>query len=256
MSKKNTVASQKSAAKRNARAKAKSASAAKAKQTPMGVAKRKMRGLQMGNGNMDFDQVLNQALRQAQKGGNGSQPAFNSTEEVMDGIVKAAGETFKLFCYNAVAKELVEQGAIQHTFKADLFEIGSKMLVIDNRVSVLKAYIASPEADESVISTETLDIGTTLQNIADELYNEIMALDAHSLVIEETVARLAAEAPEGEDNERRAKVLTAVAYKLLAEIQLAVMDEHPEQLEAKAAEDKPEIQEDVTGGNNEPVAAQ
>lgn len=219
MSKKTTAASQKSAAKRNARAKAKSASAAKAKQTPMAQAKRKMRGLNIG-GNNNFDSVLEQAVRQINKGGNVSGPAFNSTEEVMDGIVKAAGETFKLFCYNAVAKELVDKGAIEHNFRIDINMIGEGMMLIDNRVTTLRAYINSPEADEGVIGTEALEIGTLIQNYADELYEEIARMEEHSLIIEETVGRLAAEITEGSESERRARVLTTVAYKLLAAIKL------------------------------------
>lgn len=248
MSKKSAAAIQKSAAKRNARAKAKSASAAKAKQTPMGQAKRKMRGLNIG-GNNNFDAVLNQAVRQIKKGGNVSGPAFNSTEEVMDGIVKAAGETFKLFCYNAVAKELVEEGAIEHNFRIDLNMVGEGMMLIDNRVTTLRAYINSPEADEAVIGTEALEIGTLIQNYADELYEEIARMEEHSLIIEETIARLANEVPEGSESERRARVLTTIAYKLLAAIKLQLT---PSQVAAENETPADEVvaEENVTKGES------
>ena len=253
MSKKNTVASQKSAAKRNARAKAKSAQAAKAKNSPMGLVKKKMRGLNIGGQN-NFDDVLNQAVSQIGKGGNGSGVTFNSTDEVMDGIVKAAGETFKLFCYNAVAKELADTGAIEHNFRVDLTLMGQAMMVIDNRVTRLRAYMGQDDADEGVFGTEALDIGTSIQNVADELYEEMARLEDHSLIIEETISRLAAEIPEGEEAERRARVLTRIAYKLLAAIKLDMTPAQIEQEENTPAEDRV-IQEDVTGGNNAPEAA-
>ena len=254
MSKKTTAASQKSAAKRNARAKAKATSAAKAKNTPMGIAKKKMRGLNIGGQN-NFDDVLNQAVRQIGKGNNGSGVTFNSTQDVLDGIVKAAGETFKLFSYCAVAKELADEGAIQHNFRADLTLLGQAMMVIDNRVTTLMAYMKGEDADEGVFGTEALDIGTQIQNIADELYEEMTRMDEHSLVIEETIARLAGEITDGEESERRARVLTRIAYKLLAAIKLDMTPAQVEDEDNTPAEDRV-IQEDVTGGDNAPVAAQ
>lgn len=236
MSKKTTVASQKSAAKRNARAKAKAASAAKAKNTPMGQAKRKMRGLTIGGQN-DFSDVLNQAVHQINKGDNVSGPAFKSTAEAMDGIIKAAGESFKLFCYNAVAKELIDEGAIRHTMKLDIEGVAAAMMDIDNRVSVLRAYMLSPECDEGVVSTEMLDIGTQIQNKSDEMYNEIIAMETHSLVVEDTINRLAAEQEEGSEHERRAKVLTAIGYKLLASVKLQLPLAEIEAMEQQEAEE-------------------
>ena len=254
MSKKSAATSQKNAAKRNARAKAKATSANKAKQSPMGVAQRKMRGINLSAGN-NFDAVLNQAVRQINKGGDvGSAPQFNSTKEVMDGIVKAAGETFKMFCYNAVTKELADSGAIDYNFRIDLNLIGEGMMNIDNRVTRLRAYMNSPEMDEAAFGTEALEIGTLIHAFADELYEEVARMDEHSLVIEETISRLAAELSEGTEAERRARVLTTTAYKLLAAIKLQLT---PEQVNAENSEKAEEaVQEDNTGDNNEPVVAE
>lgn len=254
MSKKSTATSQKNAAKRNARSKAKAVSANKAKQAPMSVAKRKMRGINL-NGANNFDAVLEQAVRQINKGGNvGSQPQFNSTKEVMDGIVKAAGETFKMFCYNAVAKELADSGAIEHNFRIDLNLIGEGMMKVDNRVTRLRAYMNQPDMDEGAFGTEALEIGTLIHAFADELYDEVTRMDEHSLIIEETIARLAAELPEGTDTERRARVLTTTAYKLLAAIRLQLS---PEQVDAENSEKAESVeQEDNAGENNQPVVAE
>lgn len=251
MSKKSTATSQKNAAKRNARSKAKTTSANKAKQSPMGVAKRKMRGINL-NGANNFDAVLDQAVRQIKKGGNvGSEPQFNSTDEVMAGITKAAGETFKMFCYNALAKELADKGAIEHNFRVDLTMIGQGMMNIDNRVSTLRAYLNSPEADEGVFGTEALEIGTLIHGFADELYDEVARMDEHSLIIEETIARLAAELPEGSEQERRARVLSTIAYKLLAAIKLQMTP-----AEVEAENDEAVAQKNNTGESTQPAAAE
>lgn len=251
MSKKTAAASQKSAAKRNARSKAKAVSAAKGKNAPMGVARKKMRGLNINGGGNNFNAVLDQAVRQINKGGNvGSGPQFNSTSEVIAGIVKAAGETFKMFCYAAVAKELADEGAIEHNFRADISTIGEGMMLVDNRVTRLRYFLESPEFDEGAFGTEALEIGTIIHGMADELYEEVARMDEHSLVIEETISRLASELPEGEEAERRAKVLSACAYKLLAAIKLQMT---PAQIKAEnetPAEEAPVAEESVPGGES------
>ena len=218
MSKKQNASAQKNAQTRNSRAKAKRASIARGKNAPM-ARMRNVFGDQPGG--MDFDNVLNNAVRQINKGNVASGASYNSSDDMLTGVKKAASELFKMYSYLTLVAFMVNKKVIEHTFKIDLDEMSLNLMAMDNKVSRLMMLIHDPDTDEGVVATEALDIGTDLQNYADVLYNEIANLEEHSLVIEETINRLSTEVDEADPTKARFKVLETLAYQKLAEVKLA-----------------------------------
>lgn len=218
MSKKQNASAQKNAQKRNSRAKAKRASIARGKNAPM-ARMRNVFGDQPGG--MDFDNVLNNAVRQINKGNVASGASYNSSDDMLTGVKKAASELFKMYSYLTLVAFMVNKKVIEHTFKIDLDEMSLNLMAMDNKVSRLMMLINDPDTDEGAVATEALDIGTDLQNYADVLYNEIANLEEHSLVIEETINRLSTEVDETDPTKARFKVLETLAYQKLAEVKLA-----------------------------------
>ena len=232
-------ASQNRAAKRNARAKAKRISGNKARSAPKAVAARETKRLvrKLGGHHMEFESVLENAVRNINKGGKPLETTINSPTEMVEGLKRNIGEVFKFFSYVVLLKNMVEKQIIEHTLVIDLKPIALDLIHIDSRVSRLIPLLGANE--EEAVVTECLDIATTIQNYADELYAEITRAEPHSLVIEETIDSLGTEV-EGEMSyaERSAKVLNALAYNYLATIQTEVIaaEPAPEQQEEPVAE--------------------
>lgn len=218
MSNKNSV--QKRAQKRNARAKQKSISNAKGRAAPSAIANRENRRLarKLGVHHLDFDSVLGNAVRQINKG---TQPAsdaeFKSPQDMIDGLKRNIGEVFKLFSYVALLNGMIEKKIIEHTLVLDLKAIALDLFLIDNRVSRLQPLLEAEQ--EEVVATECLDIGTTIQNFAEELYVEVTRAEPHALVVEDTLARLR-EDVEGDlsESEKTVKVLEAISYDYLSRV--------------------------------------
>lgn len=221
MSNKNTAQSK--AAKRTARAKVKSRSLALAKAAPQAIKQSKMRKAISQSGRVaNFDAVLDQAVMDV-KNGKEAVSEFKTTGDMIVGIKKAVGEVFKLYCYVTLALELIDSKVIQHDINLPLEEVSRVLMNIDTRIGVIEFMNKTPEEDRDnfAIETEALDIGTTLTSISEDLYEEVARLETHSLTIEETITRLADEIEEGELPQRRMGVLQSIAYKYLAELQLA-----------------------------------
>lgn len=207
--------SQARATKRNARAKAKKVSANKARTTPSELNKKSFRKEFTGN-HLEFDQVLANAVRDVnhRKQINGE---FNSPEEMVVGLQKAAGEVFKLYSYITLVQALDEQNIIDQPLVIDLFAVSADLISIDKRVQNLVKLLQRDE--EEAVVTECLEIGTTLQNYAEELYAEVARAEKHALIIEETWARLAKDI-EGIDDpaQQRLEVLQTFAYQYLTKV--------------------------------------
>lgn len=242
------------AAKRNARAKTKRTEAARGKQTPSALQQKKVNKLFDRIGKRpDFDTVFGEAMRQV-KAGKVKQGPIKDSSELVDGLKKMAGEVFRMYSYITLTNELIRKSLIEDTIKIDLPGMTRELLDIDNRIGQL-IYLVSNKQDmedkfgegsDLYIQTESLDIGTILHSFSDILYEEISRLEPHTLVSEEALSRLSDEIEGDDENQRRYAVLQRIAYAYMAEIKLA---------DAEAEEAKAEIQEDVTGGNNPPVAA-
>lgn len=216
------------AAKRNARAKAKRISANKGRAAPKAVANRETRRLarRLGSYHMDFDSVLNNAMRDINSGKGNLDTTINSPTEMVEGLKRNIGEVFKFFSYVVLLKGMVEKKIIEHTLVIDLKPIALDLIDIDSRVSRLMPLLAANE--EEAVVTECLDIATAIQNYADALYAEIERAEPHSLVIEETISTLGTEV-EGDPSpaERSAKVLNALAYNYLATVQTEAIAVEP-----------------------------
>ncbi|AEV89529.1 hypothetical protein OBP_092 [Pseudomonas phage OBP] len=243
------------AVKRNARAKAKRTSIARGKATPAALQQKKMNKLFDVIGDRpDFDNVLEHAMKQVRKG-KVEKSSFKDSSELLDGLKKMTGEVFRMYCYITLVNEMINKQVIVDEIKVDLPGITRKLLEIDNRIGQL-VYLTENrtemedkfgEGSDLYINTESLDMGTTLQTFADILYEEVARFEPHSLVFEETLSRLADGEAEGDENQRRFKVLQTIAYAYMADISLK--DKEAEEQTAS------ELQEDNTGGNNEPVVA-
>ena len=207
--------SQARAAKRNARAKAKKISANKARTTPTQLDKKSYRRA-FGDSHLDFDQVLSNAVRdinqRKQVAGEITSPI-----DVLKGLQKTAGEVFKLYSYITLVQALIEQKLIDHRLVIDLKAISLDLINIDGRVQNVAKLIEKDE--EEVVFTEALDISTSLQNHAEELYAEVTRTEPHALVIEESLSRLAKEV-EGinEPDAQRLEVLQSLAYQYLSKV--------------------------------------
>lgn len=237
------------AAKRNARAKSKRESVARGKQTPSALKQKQANKLFDRIGTRpDFDKVVSEALRQA-KSGNVPKSDLKNSADVLAGLKKMTGEVFKMYCYITLVNEMIKKQVIVEDIKFDLPGMTLELMDIDNRIGQM-VYLLQNKADmeakfgdgaDFFISTESMEIATIVQNFSDILYEEIARLEPHSLVIEETLSRLAEDVQEENDNARRFKVLQNVAYAYMAEVSLA----HKAELEA---------QENNAGGENQPEA--
>lgn len=205
------------AAKRNARAKQKQTAAAKARVSPKTLQTKKFRAelSKIGIQGMNFDKVLNNAVRDANKGKE-VETTLNSPEEVIEALKKNTGELFKLYCYVIFAEALVSKKTIEHTFTVDIDAMSASLIDLDKRISLLPRMLG---VDEDAVMTEALDIGTTIAGFSDELYAEVSLLESSALIIEECLNRLAADVTEEEDEgKRRTLVLSTLAYKRLNEV--------------------------------------
>lgn len=222
---------QKHAAKRNARAKAKRVSIARGNAAPSALLKKSLaRKFGGGPENINFDKVLESAVRDIKKGKQ-EEPSFNSFAESVEGLRKVVGEVFKLYCYITLAAELIKQQAIVHELNIDLDGITRDLIGFDTRIGTLMymAKLSDEEREPGAGEVEMLEIGTALANISDSLYNEITRLEPHSVVIEETISRLAIEVEGTDDNTKRMQVIQSIAYKYMVALNLAdkESEEHP-----------------------------
>lgn len=207
--------SQARATKRNARAKAKKISANKARTTPSELNKKSFYKEFTGN-RLEFDEVLANAVRDINKRKEVSSE-FNSPEEMIVGLQKAAGEVFKLYSYITLVQALNEQKIIDHPLVIDLFAISAELIAIDKRIQNLIKLLQSDETD--AVMTECLDIGTIISNYAEELYAEVSRAEKHALVIEETWSRLTEEIENIDDPaQQRLEVLQSLAYRYLTKV--------------------------------------
>ena len=71
---------------------------------------------------------------------------------------------------------------------------------------------------EDPVMVESMDIGTDLTNYTELLYADVVRSEVHSLVIEDTINRLAKEVEIEVEGEPRLHVLSSIAYKRLAEV--------------------------------------
>lgn len=222
MSKKQTA--QNHAAKRNARAKSKRESIARANASPSAQRKKvTQRLMERLGGNLDFDNVLNNAVKDIKKNKTDDGLKFNNSTDMINGLKKAVGEVFKLYSYITLAVAMIDKGVINHFISMDLDGVTRKLMNFDSRIGTLMYMDTIPEdeREQGALEVECLDIGTSLTDISDNLYNEITRLEPHSLAIEEMIATLAVEVEGGDDNVKRMNVLQAVAYKYMAELKLA-----------------------------------
>lgn len=207
--------SQARATKRNARAKAKKISANKARTSPSQLDKRSFRRAFDGE-HLNFNQVLSNAVRdinqRKQVAGE-----ITSTLDVLRGLQKTAGEVFKLYSYVTLVQALVEQNVFEHRLVIDLKAISLDLINIDGRVQNVSKLI--DKGEEEAVFTEALDISTSLQNHAEELYAEVTRSEPHALVIEESLSRLAKEVEGVDDsNAQRSEVLQTLAYQYLSKV--------------------------------------
>lgn len=254
MSKKNVA--QVKAAKRTARAKTKAVSASKAKAAPRAVQQRKMRAAIKIDGRVSgFDTVLEQAVIDANSGKK-AVSEFKNTVELVAGMKKAVSEVFKLYCYVTLAHSLIEKGIITDTLNIDLPVVSRVLMDFDRRIGILDYLNQAPEGERTpgVIETEALDIGTSLTTVSEELYNAVVLLEPHSLVIEDTITRLAEEVEEGSPNDKRLKVLQTLAYKYLAELITADKAAEEAAAPAEEVEAPAEVEEPARGQTAEALA--
>lgn len=207
--------SQARATKRNARAKAKKVSANKARTTPSELSKKSFRKAFTGD-RLEFDQVLANAVRDVNQRKQVSSE-ITSPEDVVVGLQKTAGEVFKLYSYVTLVEALNEQKIIDHPLVVDLKGISADLINIDKRVQNVVKLVQAGE--EETVFTESLDISTSLQNHAEELYAEVTRSEKHALIIEETLSRLAKDI-EGIDDpaQQRVEVLQSFAYQYLTKV--------------------------------------
>lgn len=217
----NAKTTQARAAKRNARAKSKQTSAAKARANPANVQKRKIQAVMKkhGLGRMDFDDVLNNAVRDVNKGKK-VETTITTPEEMIQGMKDAGQEVFKLYSYITFAEALNEKGIISYKPALDLKEISVNLMNMDNQISRLQSMLGVQE--EEVVMTEALDIGTSLQNYAEELYAEVKLLEPLGIEIEAALEKLASEEKDLDIDKARIAVLSAFAYKKLVAVKAEV----------------------------------
>lgn len=214
----NVKSSQARAVKRNARSKAKRVAANKAKAAPKAIQQKKIRDTlrRLGlNGNMEFDKVLENATRRVKHGETG-ESEITSPAEMIEGLTKSAGEIFKLYSYITFVEALVQKGVIDFQLNVDVEEVSLKLMDLDTRISRLPAMLDNGMEDPVMV--ESMDIGTDLTNYTELLYADVVRSEVHSLVIEDTINRLAKEVEIEVEGEPRLHVLSSIAYKRLAEV--------------------------------------
>lgn len=140
-----------------------------------------------------------------------------NTEELIVSTRQAIGDCFKLFCYNALAVKLSEQGKIDYQASVDIEDIARSMMNVDKTFSNLKAL---EQADPEKFVMSIFDIGSELETRATELYEEIGKIDdQHGLTITTYVTDSAKEYmienPSVTMDEARIAVTEAVAYTIL-----------------------------------------
>lgn len=238
---------QNKAVKRNARAKTKREQVARAKATPQAIKQRKVRALLAANGGMpDFDATLQNAVMDIKKGKQ-VESEFKNTTDMVEGLKRAVGEVFKLYCYVTLADYLIKANAIQHELTIDLDEASRVLMSFDTRIGTIMFMNQDPEPEqEMAIQTEALDIGTSLTQISEMLYQEVVRLENHGPVMEDTIARLSNEVGEEVTDPalRYTKALQAVAYDYLHH--LVLRDKEVEQAQATAVASETEQQKEVT----------
>jgi hypothetical protein len=101
---------------------------------------------------------------------------------------KAVGEVYKLFSYVTLAERLVQEKAFVHEFACDLDRVTNELIEIDRQVMRLPKLA---EIDLESFTIDMLDIGGYVENLADQLYTEIEALEKHSFVIEDRLNKAA-----------------------------------------------------------------
>lgn len=212
------------AAKRNVRAKAKRASVAKGRAAPQAIKQRQMRTLiSQGSKIPNFDAALESAVFDMKKG-KAVESEFKDTADMINGIKKAVGEVFKLYCYVALADYLIKAKAIDHVLQIPLDEVSRVLMNFDNRIGIIEFMNQEPSPeDEIAIQTEAFDIGTSLAQVSEDLYQEVARLETFGPVMEETIGRLANEVPAEvtDPGARYTQALQAVAYDYLHNLSLA-----------------------------------
>lgn len=160
-------------------------------------------------------ELLQRAMKAAgEQGRGGSELQFNNSNELIEGIKKAAGEVFKLYSYITLAQALIEKGAITHSLSIDLVKISKDLIALDSKVSLL------PMLEETELNIDALSIATDLSEISDNLYQEVTRLEPHSLVIETALQTLSKEVGE-EAEDPAGEVLKAMAYRFLTNVKLS-----------------------------------
>ncbi|EBY9764043.1 hypothetical protein D5W64_13095 [Salmonella enterica subsp. enterica serovar Saintpaul] len=210
-------------AKRNARAKQKRQQVARGKAAPEAIKKRRIRAMLNANGTIpDFDAALENAVMDIKKG-KSVESEFKDTTDMLEGLKRAVGEVFKLYCYVTLANYLIEAGAIQHELTIDLEEASRVLMNFDTRIGTIQFLNNEPDPEtELAIQTEALDIGTNLGQISEMLYQEVTRLEVHGPIMEDTIARLTKEIPEDvtDPAARYSKALEAVAHDYLYKLMI------------------------------------
>lgn len=163
--------------------------------------------------NKEFEALLTRALKEA--GINGDKNLSNdiqSRDDVVKGIKSAVSEAFKLYCYTALGKEMIDRKIIDHSLNINMEEISTQFIELDNRITQLEKL-----DDELAFSVEALEIGSLIQKYSEELYGEITRLEPFAIPIEETIDELAKTDDTGSEDARRG-VLERVGYHLLMEV--------------------------------------
>lgn len=226
MSKNTAIKAQKRSAKRNARSKSIVKASNRSKQTNTAKAEKLIRKIRSKNKHLsDFDNVLNQAVRDINKGKKSQEIKFNTPDDLISGIKQAVSSVFKLYAYITLANKMIENGTIKHEIKIGLEDVSLVLISLDKRVRDLEGL----KEDEQSLNTEALEIGTDLSTFADIFQGEIDRLEVFGDVIENTINKVTEEVPDEEAptfGDKRRVVLESIAYEYLNSVMAKAASEN------------------------------
>lgn len=104
-------------------------------------------------------------------------------DELVENTRKATTEVYRLFSYISMGEALIRHGRIEHTIGINIDEYAKRIVELDRRVQRLTP-LKDIVQEEEVFAFELMDIGESLQTLAEELYAEVTRMEPHALVLE------------------------------------------------------------------------